>query len=113
MYRNEVILEGSVATTPEVRITKSGIPVVNLRLYTERQREQPGDSSPEYVSVVCWRQLSEIAAQLEKGDQVLVNGYLHSFKSTDPNTKRTIYGQEAVAISLEPLTLKTPMAGMR
>ena len=89
---NKVILIGNLGRDPEVRQTKGGGAVCNLRLAISERRKE-GDSwvdAVEWVPVVCFGKTAEHAGQyLAKGRQVYVEGRFstRSYKDKDGNDK--------------------------
>lgn len=72
---NKVILIGNATRDPELRTTKSGKPVANLRLATNRR--VGGKESTQYHTVICWERLAETtAAYVKRGQPVYVEGRL-------------------------------------
>ena len=73
---NKVELLGRVGTDPEMRYTQSGAAVAQLRLATDRPR-QNGESETDWHDVVCWGKLAEAVNQyVGKGDRLYVAGRL-------------------------------------
>ena len=71
---NSIQLIGRLTRDPELRSTKSGKPVANMRLAVSRRDRE---AAPVYVDVVAYDALAEICAEhLEKGRQVAVSGRL-------------------------------------
>ena len=71
---NSIQLIGRLTRDPELRSTKSGKPVANMRLAVSRRDR---DAAPVYVDVVAYDGLAEVCAEhLEKGRQVAVSGRL-------------------------------------
>jgi single-strand DNA-binding protein len=68
-------IEGNLAATPELRYSKNGTPVCQLRLMRTARFLRDGkwaDGATISLSVDCWRRLAERAAELNKGDTVVV-----------------------------------------
>ena len=73
---NKVELLGRVGTEPEMRYTPNGTAVTQLRLATDRRR-QDGETEADWHSVVCWDRTAEAVNQyVGKGDRVYVAGRL-------------------------------------
>jgi single-strand DNA-binding protein len=72
---NKVILIGNATRDPELRTTKTGKPVANVRLATNRAA---GDKeATQYHTIICWERLAETTATyVKKGDPVYVEGRL-------------------------------------
>ena len=79
--------EFRIATDPELRFTPNGAAVCQLSIITSESRKneqtgewEDGDKSP-FISVSLWKQAAEAAAaELEKGQRVLVSGQLFERK---------------------------------
>ena len=77
MY-NKVFLIGRLVRDPEVRVTVSGITIARFTVAVDRFRKnEDGSSSADFLRVVCFRRLGEVAGQyLKKGKLVSVEGAL-------------------------------------
>lgn len=97
---NKVILIGNVGQDPEVRYTKSGQVVADLRVATnERWRDKQGQNQErtEWHRIVLWGQQAEFAQNyIKKGRQVYVEGRLQTRDWTD-NQNVKHYTTEIVA----------------
>ncbi len=86
---NKVMLIGRLGRDPEVRYTKDGTAVANLRLATSEQWTDKGGEKQErteWHTVVLWARQAEIAQQyLQKGRLVYVEGRLETRKWQDQN----------------------------
>jgi single-strand DNA-binding protein len=73
---------GYVATRPEYRLTRTGVPTLTMRLAwtprrLDRATNQWADEPSCFVSVQCFRRVAENARfSLDKGDPVVVSGTL-------------------------------------
>ena len=89
---NHVTLLGRVGAAPELRQTKSGTAVAQLRLATVRySKSNDGQSETDWHSVVVWGKTAEaVARYVAKGDRVHVTGRLqqHSWQ-TDSGARRS------------------------
>ena len=59
---NKVELLGRVGTDPEMKYTQGGTAVAQLRLATERRR-QDGEVEADWHNVVCWSKTAEAVNQ--------------------------------------------------
>lgn len=79
---NVVFLAGRLVQDPDFRYTPSGVPVVRIRIASDRPyRDQTGEWQREtlFIDVIAWRALAErMQNQVRKGSPVLVEGYLRS-----------------------------------
>ncbi len=72
---NKVILIGNATRDAELRQTKSGKPVSNIRLATNRMTG--GEERSQFHTVICWDRLAETTgAYVKKGDPLYVEGRL-------------------------------------
>jgi single-strand DNA-binding protein len=75
-----VTLIGYVAQEPNIRTTKTGKVVTELRVgisprYRDNATGEWRDAQPSYFSVSCWERLAHhVRASMHKGDPVLVRG---------------------------------------
>ena len=89
---NKVQVIGNLGRDPEMRFTANGNPMSTFnvacnRRYTTRDGEQRDDT--EWVRVVCWERLAELAGQyLSKGSQVYVEGRLQTREWEDRDGNR-------------------------
>ena len=97
---NKVMIIGNLGRDPEMRFTANGQAVANFsvacnRRYTTREGEQRDET--EWVRVVCWARLAEIAGQyLQRGSQIYVEGRLQT-RSWEDQQGQTRYMTEVVA----------------
>jgi single-strand DNA-binding protein len=89
---NKVILLGNMGQDPELRFTKAGDPVLNLRIATtERYKEASGEwkERTDWHSVVVWGKRGESLARiLQKGSSVLIEGSLRTSSYDDRDGKK-------------------------
>lgn len=72
---NKVILIGNATRDAELRHTKTGKPVSNIRLATNRKVQ--GQESTQFHTIICWDTLAETtSAYVKKGDPLYVEGRL-------------------------------------
>ena len=67
--------EGNIASQPELRFSQNGVPVCNLVVMRTARFRRNGewvDGQTVALNVSCWRDLGERAADLNKGDTVIV-----------------------------------------
>jgi single-strand DNA-binding protein len=81
-YEASVSLTGFVATQPTIRLVKTGVTNVSMRVawtprYFDRSSNEWVDGNTSYATVICWRKLATNAAvSLRRGDPVTVQGRL-------------------------------------
>ncbi len=73
---NKVELLGRVGTDPEMKYTQGGTAVTQLRLATDRRR-QDGETEADWHNVVVWGKVAEAVNQyVGKGDRIYIAGRL-------------------------------------
>ena len=97
---NRVELLGRVGADPELRYSQNGTAVCQLRLATDRRR-QNGQTEADWHDVVCFGKLAEAVAEyVQRGNRVFVAGSLaqNSYEGQDGQRKhRTeVHAQEVV-----------------
>ncbi|MDE2988898.1 MAG: single-stranded DNA-binding protein [Chloroflexota bacterium] len=87
---NRVELLGRVGADPELRRTQNGTAVVQLRLATDRRREN-GNDETDWHTVVCWaKQAEAVAEYVRTGERVYVSGRLQQQSwETDGGERRS------------------------
>ena len=87
---NRVELLGRVGSDPELRRTQGGTAVVQLRLATDRRREN-GDDETDWHTVVCWaKQAEAVAEYVRTGERVYVAGRMQQQSwETDAGERRS------------------------
>nr|DAK42760.1 MAG TPA: Single strand binding protein [Caudoviricetes sp.] len=89
MSVNKCLFIGNLTADPEIRTMPNGEQVANFTIaLNERYKAKDGNivENVEYVRIVLYRRLAEIAAQyLHKGSQVYVEGRLKTRKWQDNN----------------------------
>ena len=123
---NRVELLGRVGTDPEMRYAPSGTAVTQLRLATDRRR-QDGAVEADWHTVTCWGKLAEAVSQyVHKGDRLYVAGRLaqNSYEtqdgqrrhSTEIHAAEVVFldsrnganGKDAVDATVEPEAVDSP-----
>lgn len=102
---NRSILVGRLTKDPELRYTASGVAVATFTLAVNRQfSNSQGEKEADFISVVAWRQLAELAANyLKKGSQCGLEGRLQS-RSFDNKEGKRVYVTEVVADNIQFLS---------
>lgn len=89
MSVNKCLFIGNLTADPEIRTMPNGEQVANFTIaLNERYKAKDGNivENVEYVRIVLYRRLSEIAGQyLTKGSQVYIEGRLKTRKWQDNN----------------------------
>lgn len=108
---NKVQIIGNLGKDPESKMTTTGKSVSNFSVaLSERYKDKSGNwqDKTEWVNVVVWERLSELAAQyLKKGSKVYIEGRI-STRSYDKDgvTKyiTEVVGQELILLDGKPST---------
>lgn len=89
MSVNKCLFIGNLTADPEIRTMPNGEQVANFSIaLNEKYKAKDGNiiENVEYVRIVLYRRLAEIAAQyLRKGSQVYIEGRLKTRKWQDNN----------------------------
>lgn len=84
---NKVMLIGRLGQDPEMRYTPSGKPLTKFQMAVNRSwtsSDNEKKTETEWFTVVSWGKLAEICNQyLKKGQQVYIEGRLHSRQWVD------------------------------
>jgi single-strand DNA-binding protein len=117
---NHTTIVGNLVDDPELRFTKTGIAVANLRVAVTQRIQQDGewrDGDTSFLRVNVWRRQAEhLADSLSKGDRVMVTGRLRQRSwETPEGEKRSVTEVEAdeVGASLKWATAKVERAPSR
>ena len=97
---NRVELLGRVGADPELKYSQNGTAVCQLRLATDRRR-QNGQTEADWHSIVCFGKLAEAVGEyVQKGNRVFLSGTLaqNTFETEDGQRRhRTeVHAQEVV-----------------
>ncbi len=97
---NRVELLGRVGGDPDLKYSQNGTAVCQLRLATDRRR-QNGETEADWHSIVCWgKQAEAVAEYVRKGNRLYVSGSLaqNSYETEDGQRRyRTeVHAQEVV-----------------
>ncbi|MEB2362140.1 MAG: single-stranded DNA-binding protein [Bryobacterales bacterium] len=95
MQKNNIELAGYLGGKPVTRFLPSGTKVANVRLaegyrYVDAQKKEQEHTN--WHAIVCYGRLADMIEQLNKGDNVLVNGTLQIREFTPADgSKRRVY----------------------
>jgi len=107
MSFNKVILVGNLTETPELKVTTSGVPVVNFRIAVSRRNKKEGQQEADFFTVTAWNGTAEfISKYFTKGRSILVCGQLQSRTWTDANEQKR-YVVEVLANEVSFVDKKT------
>jgi single-strand DNA-binding protein len=101
---NRVTLFGRLTKDPATKYTPSGAAVSNFSLaLNEKYKDKSGNwvEKTEYVDVVLWTRLAEIAAEyLKKGDPCFIEGKLATRSWDDKTSGQKRYKTEVIGNEL-------------
>jgi single-strand DNA-binding protein len=95
MQKNNIELAGYLGGKPVTRFLPSGTKVANVRLaegyrYVDAQKKEQEHTN--WHAIVCYGRLADMIEQLNKGDNILVNGTLQIREFTPADgSKRRVY----------------------
>lgn len=111
MSLNKVMIIGRLGKDPEMRYLENNVAVARFSVATsEFYKDSAGNriEKTEWINVVIWRQLAEIAGKfLKKGSQVYLEGKLTTRSYDDPKTNEKRYVTEVVATDMKLLDKKS------
>lgn len=91
---NHITIMGRLTRDPELRYTKSQVPVASFTVAVDRDRSLPdGSRETDFIDCVGWRQTGEFVSKyFQKGGMIVVDGRLQSRKWEDRDgNKRTVW----------------------
>lgn len=81
---NTCTILGRLVADPELRKTKSGTVVSDIRIAVDRKPDADGEIVADFFSVVCWGGCAEfVAKNFVKGQPIAVTGRLQQRSWTD------------------------------
>jgi single-strand DNA-binding protein len=104
MYGTPITVVGNVVDEVALRTTDSGLSRVSFRVAsTQRRKDRESgqwvDGHKFFVNVTFWRDFAEnVAASVNKGDPVVVNGRIYSKQYVKDETNRVSYEIEPESI---------------
>lgn len=106
---NKVMIIGNLGKDPESKMTTTGKSVSNFSVaLSERYKDKSGNwqDKTEWVNVVVWERLSELASQyLKKGSKVYIEGRISTRSYEKDGATRYItevVGQELLLLDAKP-----------
>ena len=94
---NEIILQGRLTETPELKKTNSGKSVTSFSLAVERDFSTNGEKETDFINIVAWNGTAEfINRYFTKGKQMIVKGSLQTRKYQTQNGENR-YVTEVIA----------------
>lgn len=86
---NKTFLTGRLAVEPELRYTKSNVPVCTFTLAVDRPGKKDQEQETDWPTIVTWRAKAEFAAKyLKKGRKVLVTAAVRTRTYEDSSGKK-------------------------
>ena len=83
---NEIILQGRLTDTPELKTTNSGKSVCSFSLAVERDFSTDGEKTTDFINIVTWNKTAEFVSRyFAKGKQMVVKGSLQTRKYQTQN----------------------------
>ena len=97
---NRVVLTGHLTKDPELKVTQSGLSVVQFVIGVQRQfARKDGEREADFISCVAWRKTAEnIAKYFKKGQLIGIDGRVQTRSYDDKNGQR-VYVTEVVVDS--------------
>ena len=94
---NRVVLTGHLTKDPELKVTQSGLSVVQFVIGVQRQfARKDGEREADFISCVAWRKTAEnIAKYFKKGQLIGIDGRVQTRSYDDKNGQR-VYVTEVV-----------------
>lgn len=94
---NRVVLTGHLTKDPELKVTQSGLSVVQFVIGVQRQfARKDGEREADFISCVAWRKTAEnIAKYFKKGQLIGIDGRIQTRSYDDKNGQR-VYVTEVV-----------------
>jgi single-strand DNA-binding protein len=117
----QIVIQGNIATGPELRYTPSGRPVCGFTVAQNPRHKNPAtgdweDGTPVFMRVSCWGDLAENVAQsVNRGDPILVVGRIRQREwtprtdpgSPEPRSQRATEVQaDSVAVPMDKRILR-------
>lgn len=91
---NDVVLQGRLTRTPEMKATASGISCATFTLACEQDHKNPnGERDTDFFDVVAWRGAADFVQRyFSKGQLVIVKGRLQTRQWTaeDGSKRKTV-----------------------
>lgn len=83
---NKVVLCGRITSTPELKVTPSGLNVTGFNLAINRKAKSGEEAQADFVPCVAWRGTAEfICKYFTKGSAICVVGSIQTRKWKDKN----------------------------
>lgn len=94
---NEIILQGRLTDTPELKVTNGGKYVTSFSLACERDFSTGDKKETDFINIVAWNKTAEfITKYFTKGRQMILRGSLQVRKHQTQNGENR-YATEVIA----------------
>lgn len=82
---NKVVIMGRLTYEPELKVTPSGVSVIQFQVACERNYAPQGEErKTDFIDVTAWRQTAEfISKYFRKGNMIAVEGSIQTENYTD------------------------------
>jgi len=105
LYKNSVILIGNITRDIELKALPTGMKIANFSIATNRTwKDKTGakKDETEFHNLVAFGKTAEVIEQYcHKGDQILIDGRLHTSSWEDKETKAKRYKTEIMVESFQ------------
>lgn len=86
---NRVILQGRLTDHPELKHTPNGKAVTDFYIAVESGKKKNSERIVDFFRIKAWASAAEfICKYFEKGQQIIIDGKLHSESYTDRNQNK-------------------------
>ena len=76
---NSIVLQGRLATDPELKETGSGVKLASFSLAVNRPYQKDKESKTDFFDIVAWRGTGEfVVRNFRKGDMAIIKGRLQT-----------------------------------
>ena len=83
---NKVTMIGRLAADPELKETKTLVPVTSFTIAVDRPFSKGSDRQTDWVDIVAWRNTAEFVCKyFSKGDPIVIEGSLQTRMWEDQN----------------------------
>ncbi len=88
---NNVIVMGRLTHDPEVRYTKSNVPVVSFNIACQRDYGSDGQPKTDFIKCEAWRSTAEFVGKyFSVGSMIVVTGRIQNDEWEDENGNRRV-----------------------
>lgn len=98
MY-NKITLMGRLVVTPELKTTKSGVPVTSFSIAVDRRYKKKGERrQSDFFNITCWHNDAVfVCKHFGKGDMILVEGEMQTHRPEVKDGEKSYTWYEVVA----------------